>query len=77
MAWANGRRNRWARVLLALFFCGNTYSLLDGLAGGSAAYARADLVAGVVLWLVELAAVAFVFREELRRVSTSRSEAQA
>ena len=34
MAWANGRRYRWARVLFALFFGLNTHSLLHGLAGG-------------------------------------------
>ena len=77
MAWANGRGHRWARMLFALFFCGNTYSLLHGLAGGSAAYARGDLVAGIVLWLLELAAVALVFRNELRRIATSRSGAKA
>lgn len=73
MAWANGRRHRWASVLFALFFCGNTYSFLYGLAGGSAFYARTDLVAGGVLWLVELAAVALVLRIEVRRFTSSRS----
>ena len=77
MAWANGRRHRWASVLFALFFCGNTYSLLHGLAGGSAVYARTDLAAGGVLWLVELAAVALVLRIELRKFSSSRSDAKA
>ena len=73
MAWANGRRHRWAGVLFALFFCQNTYSLLHGLAGGSALYARADLAAGGVLWLIELAAVALVLRIELRKFTFSRS----
>jgi len=77
MAWANGRRHRWARVVFALFFCGNTYSLVHGLAGGSALYARADLAAGGVLWLVELAVVALVVRVELRTITTSRSGAEA
>jgi ABC-type multidrug transport system fused ATPase/permease subunit len=67
MAWANGRGYRWARVLFALFFCVNTYSLLHGLAGGSALYARADLAAGTVLWLVEVAAVALVFGNSVGR----------
>jgi ABC-type multidrug transport system fused ATPase/permease subunit len=77
MAWANGRGLRWARVVFAMFFCGNTYSLLRGLAGGSALYARTDLAAGGVLWLVELAVVALVLRIELRTIATSRSDAKA
>lgn len=77
MAWANGRRHRWARVLFSLFFCGNTYSLVHGLAGGSALYARADLAAGGVLWLVELAVVALVLRLELWTITKSRSRAKA
>jgi hypothetical protein len=77
MAWANGRGHRWATVLFALFFCGNTYSLLRGLAGGSALYARTDLAAGGVLWLVELAVVALVLRVELRTIATSCSDAKA
>lgn len=40
---------------------------------GSALYARADLPAGGVLWLVELAAVALVLRVELWTIATSRS----
>ena len=73
MAWANGRGYRWPRVLFALFFCVNTYSLLHGLAGGPARYAGPDLAAGTVLWLVEFAAVALVFGNELRRIATSPS----
>jgi hypothetical protein len=61
MAWAIGRGHRWARIAFALFFSLNTYGLLDGLAGGSAVYARPDLAIGSVLWLVELAAVALIF----------------
>jgi hypothetical protein len=67
MAWANSRGHRWARVLFGLFFCQTTYSLAHGLAGGSAIYARADLVAGTALWIVELVAVALVLRIELHR----------
>jgi predicted permease len=77
MAWANGRRHRWARVVFALFFCGNTYSLVHGLVGGSALYARADLAAGGVLWLVELAVVAVILRIELRTITTCRSGSEA
>jgi hypothetical protein len=64
MAWSIGRGHgrRWARLAFALFFGLNTWSLLNGLAGGSAVYAQADLAVAIVLWLVELAAVALIFR---------------
>lgn len=62
MAWALGRGLRWARIAFALFFGLNTWSLLHGLAGGSAVYARPDLAVAGILWLVELAAVALLFR---------------
>jgi hypothetical protein len=61
MAWSIGRGHRWARIAFALFFGLNTWGLFDGLAGGSAVYARPDLAIGSVLWLVELAAVALIF----------------
>jgi hypothetical protein len=77
MAWANGRGHRWARVLFGLFFCQTTYSLVHGLAGGSALYARSDLAAGTALWVIELAVVALVLRVELdRKTTTSRSGAK-
>jgi hypothetical protein len=69
MAWATGRGHRWVTVLVALFFCATTYSLLHGLVGGSAHFARVDLVAGTVLWVVELAAVGLVSSNELRRMA--------
>ncbi len=62
MAWSVGRGHRWARIAFALFFGLNTWGLFNGLAGGSAVYARPDLAIGTVLWLVELAAVALIFR---------------
>jgi hypothetical protein len=61
MAWSTGRGHRWARIAFGIFFGLTTFSLLDGLAQGSAVYARADLAVGIVLWLVELAAVALLF----------------
>ncbi len=61
MAWALGRGHRWARIVFAIFFGLNTLSLLDGLARGSAVYARADLAIGMGLWLVELATTALIF----------------
>jgi hypothetical protein len=54
MAWANGRRFRWARIAFALFAALTTYSLLTGLLHGSAVYARSDLAAGVLMWLVQV-----------------------
>jgi hypothetical protein len=46
-------------------------SLLHGLAQGSALYARADLVLGIVLCLVQLAAVVLLLRPSLRKVVVS------
>jgi hypothetical protein len=64
MAWANGRGHGWARVVFAVFFGITTLSLLRGVAQDAAAYARADLIAGAVLWLVTLATVALIFNKE-------------
>jgi hypothetical protein len=61
-AWAIGRGHRWARIAFAGFFTLNTVGLLHGLTQGSAVYARPDLAIGSVLWLVELAALARIFR---------------
>lgn len=72
MAWANGRGHRWARIAFAVFFVQTSCSLLTGLAGGSAVYARADLAVGAVLWLVELAVVVLVFHADLRKVAAWR-----
>jgi hypothetical protein len=60
MAWAIGRGHRWARAVFAFFFVLNVFGLLNGLIQGSAVYARPDLAIGIVLCLVELAAVARV-----------------
>jgi hypothetical protein len=76
MAWSLGRGQRWARIAFALFFGLNTYSLFNGLAGGSAVYARADLAIGIVLWLVELAAVVLIFQVK-RAVSPSGASRSA
>ena len=65
MAWSIGRGQRWARIAFALFFGLNTWGLFNGLAGGSAVYARPDLAVGIVLWLVELAAVAIIFHMKM------------
>jgi len=75
MAWANGRGHRWARILFALFFGVNAFGLGNGLAAGSAVYARADLAVGTVLCLVHLAAMALLFDQDIRRVAGHRSSA--
>jgi hypothetical protein len=64
MAWANGRGYDWARVVFAAFFGIISVSLLIALVQDSAVYARADLIAGAVQWLVALAAVALIFSRQ-------------
>jgi hypothetical protein len=61
LAWANGRGHAWARMLFLVVVGVTTASLLSGLAGGALTYAPADAVAGIVLWVVALAAVALIF----------------
>jgi len=59
-AWALGHGRRWARIAFAIFFGLTTVDLLEGLARGSAVYARADLALGTGLWLIELAVVCLI-----------------
>jgi hypothetical protein len=66
MAWAHGRGHRWVTALFAVFFAENTYSLLNGVAGGSAIYARTDLVAAILLWFVEAATFTVLLRGWVR-----------
>jgi len=73
LAWCSGRGRRWARALFVVNFALTTYSLLHGLAGGSATYAPADLAAGTVLWLTELATLGVIVISEVRRLATLRS----
>jgi hypothetical protein len=65
MGWAIARGHRWARIVFVLFFGLNMCGLLKGLVQGSAVYARPDLAIGIVLCLVELAAVAVIFHVKL------------
>jgi hypothetical protein len=64
LAWANGRGQDWARLVFAALFALTTLSLLSGLAGHASTYARADLIAGTVLWLVALAAMVLIFSKQ-------------
>ena len=73
MAWANGRGHRWAKILFAVFVATTTYSLLHGLAQGSATFARADLAVGLVMWLVELATLVALGRSEISRLAAARA----
>jgi hypothetical protein len=72
MAWAHGRGHRWTPIALAVFFATNTSSLVQGLANGSAVYARADLVVGGTLWLLEAAVLVILCHNELRKMSLNR-----
>ena len=66
LAWANGRGHGWARVLFGVFVGITTTSLLSGLAGGAFTYAPDDAVAGIVLCVVALAALALIFNGQSR-----------
>ena len=71
MAWSIGRGYRWTRIVFVLFVGLNLFSLFNGLVHGSAVYARPDLAIAIVLCLVELAAVAVLFRVKNARPSRS------
>ncbi len=62
MARLIGRGSRWALPVFAAFFALNIYGLVTGLLRDSAVYARPDLAAGIVVCLVEFAAVVCIFR---------------
>jgi hypothetical protein len=76
LAWCSGRGWRWARALFVVNFALTTYSLLHGLAGGSATYAPVDLAVGTVVWLMELATIGVIAISEVRRLASSRSGAR-
>ena len=64
LAWANGRGYDWARLVFTALFALTTMSLIGALANHATTYARADLIAGTVLWLVALAAVVLIFSKK-------------
>ncbi len=72
VAWGIGREHRWARMACVIFLVGNLCSLVNGLAQGSANDARADLVIGTALCLVQLVAVVLVFPKEIGRLGRLR-----
>jgi hypothetical protein len=77
LAWANGRGHRWAKIAFALLFIETTFSLLHGLDQGSATYARQDLIAGILLWVIELSAVIALIHSELGRFAVARTRTLA
>jgi hypothetical protein len=60
LAWANGRGYNWARVLFSAWFAFHTLVLFYDIANLSASAPVWTVIAGVVFWLVELAAVALI-----------------
>jgi hypothetical protein len=66
IARASGAGRRWARWAMAVFFLMTSQSLARGLTHGSAIYAPADLTAGGVLWIIELAALRLLFASQSR-----------
>ena len=60
LGWANGRRHRWARVVLLATFGLSTVGLLSALGSGAALFAPADLAASGASWAAQLAAVVFL-----------------
>jgi hypothetical protein len=72
IAWAYGRRQRWAKIVFAALFALNLYSLVNGLRHGSATYARLDLAAAVALCATQLAGVVLAFHDDFRRIGSPR-----
>jgi hypothetical protein len=64
LAWAAGRRHDWARVVFLICFGVATLSILAALAAGAAVAAPADFAGGVLVWLLQLAAVLLIFTRQ-------------
>ncbi len=64
LAWAVGRRHYWARVVFFIFFCLATLSIIAALSEGAPVVAPADFAAGVLAWLLQLAAVVLIFNPQ-------------
>jgi hypothetical protein len=61
LAWAAGRRQGWARVVFFILFGLETLGILAALAEGAPVAAPADFAGGVLVWLLQLAAVVLIF----------------
>jgi hypothetical protein len=64
LAWVVGRRHYWARVVFFIFFCLSTLSIIAALSESAAVVAPADFAAGVLTWLLQLAAVVLIFNPQ-------------
>jgi hypothetical protein len=64
LAWAVGRRHDWARVVFIIFWGVTTLSIIAALSEGAAVAAPADFAGGVLVWLLELAAVLLIFAKQ-------------
>ena len=67
LAWANDRGRRWARAGAAAAFALTTISLLSAVGQHVAAYAQADLIVGVGLGVVALAATLLIISTDSNR----------
>ncbi|HXF21133.1 MAG TPA: hypothetical protein VN597_11795 [Streptosporangiaceae bacterium] len=67
LAWGISRGQDWARLVSGALFCLLTGKLIVALAGHAIAYARADLIAGGVLWVLALAVLALIFSRPATR----------
>ena len=64
LAWAAGRRHDWARIVFFICFGVATLGILAALAEGAAVAAPADFAGGVLVWLLQLAAVVLIFTKQ-------------
>jgi hypothetical protein len=64
LAWAIGRRHDWARVVFIIFWGVTTLSILAALSEGAPVAAPADFATGVLVWLLQLAAVVLIFAKQ-------------
>jgi hypothetical protein len=73
LAWALARGHNAARGVFAGYFCLTALSLLVALSQDAAILAPADLVAGAVIWLVQLAALLLLVTEQAKSFYHSRT----
>ena len=74
LAWGISRGQDWARPVSGALFCLLTGKLIVALAGHATAYARADLIAGGVLWVLALAVLALIFSRPATRYFQPRPQ---
>lgn len=67
LAWAIGRGQDWARLVLSAYFGLTTLSILFAFAQDGPAIVPADMIASGVFWLVLLAAVVLIFNPHSAR----------